>query len=134
MWWEPIAIIVGAFVALWIAFALFLLITRPDKATLGRSARLLADAVRLLRRLTTDRTIPFRTRVLVWVLLAYLVSPIDIIPDFIPVVGYADDVVLSALVLRHLVKKAGLDKLREHWPGSPEGLADLEQLLRIKTT
>jgi uncharacterized membrane protein YkvA (DUF1232 family) len=129
--WQLIALVVGALIACWIVFALFLLVTRPDRATFGRSARLLADSLRLLRRLTTDRTIPRRTRLLVWLLIAYLVSPIDIIPDFIPVIGFADDVIVATLVLRHLVRKAGPDKLREHWTGSPEGLEDLERLLRI---
>lgn len=134
MWLQLIAIAIGVLIVFWIAFAVFLLVTRPDRSTLRESARLLADSLRLLRRLTTDRTIPLRTRLLVWLLIAYLASPIDLIPDFIPVVGYADDVILATLVLRHLVKRAGPEKLREHWPGAPEGLADLQRLLRIETT
>jgi uncharacterized membrane protein YkvA (DUF1232 family) len=134
MWLQLIAIAIGVLIVFWIAFAVFLLVTRPDRSTLRESARLLADSLRLLRRLTTDRTIPVRTRLLVWLLIAYLASPIDLIPDFIPVVGYADDVILVTLVLRHLVQRAGPEKLREHWPGSPEGLADFERLLRIAPT
>ena len=85
-----------------------------------------------MRRLTTDRTIRLRTRLLVWALIAYLVSPIDLIPDFIPVIGYADDVVIASLVLRQIVKGSGPEKLEEHWPGSPDGLAQPLRLLRIK--
>jgi uncharacterized membrane protein YkvA (DUF1232 family) len=55
-------------------------------------------------------------------LLAYLLSPIDLVPDFIPVIGYADDAVIVALVLRSVIKRAGADAIRRHWPGSPAGL------------
>ena len=132
MWWLSIAIVAATLVAIWIVFALYLLVARPDETTIRETLRLLPDSFRLLRRLSTDRSIPFRTRILVWVLLVYLASPIDLIPDFIPVIGYADDVVISSVVLRHLVKRAGPEKLREHWPGSPDGLARLLQLLRIR--
>jgi uncharacterized membrane protein YkvA (DUF1232 family) len=132
VWWQPIVVVIGALVAAWLVFAVFVLVARPDRRTIRETARLLPDSLRLLRRLTTDRTIPLRTRLLVWVLIAYLASPIDLIPDFIPVVGYADDVVIASIVLRHLSKRAGPEKLREHWPGSPEGLAHLQRLLRIE--
>lgn len=132
MGWQPIAIVVGALVGVWLVFLAFLLIARPDRNTIRETARLLPDSLRLLRRLTTDRTIPLRTRMLVWMLIAYLASPIDLIPDFVPVLGYADDVIVASIVLRHLVRRAGPAKLREHWPGSPEGLAHLQRLLRIE--
>jgi uncharacterized membrane protein YkvA (DUF1232 family) len=64
-------------------------------------------------------------------LLVYLASPIDLVPDFIPVIGYADDVIITSIVLRRLVRRAGPEKLREHWPGTPEGLAQLQRLLRL---
>ena len=103
----------------------------PDRETIRATVRLLPDSLRLLRRLTADRAIPLRTRILVWVLIAYLASPIDLVPDFIPVLGYADDVIIASIVLRHVVRRAGAAKLREHWPGSPDGLAQLQRLLRI---
>ena len=64
------------------------------------------------------RTIPRRTRALVWLLLAYLAVPIDIVPDFIPVIGYADDAIITSLVLRHVLRRAGHDKLR--WSNTHE--------------
>jgi uncharacterized membrane protein YkvA (DUF1232 family) len=78
-----------------------------------------------------DREIPRRTRWLVWFLLGYLVLPIDLVPDFIPGLGYADDAVISSLVLRHVIRTAGVAKVAEHWPGTPEGLATLQRLLRL---
>lgn len=95
------------------------------------AVRLVPDALRLVRRLATDRSIPRLTRLPLWVLLGYLLSPIDIVPDFIPVIGYADDVILVALVLRGLARRAGADKIDEHWPGTQKGLAEFRALLRL---
>ena len=115
----------------WIVLLVVAFAFRPDRASIPDLLRLLPDTVRLVRRLTKDRTLPRATRWSVWMLLAYLVSPIDLIPDFVPVVGYADDVIITSIVLRRLVRRAGPEKLREHWPGSPEGLAQLQRLLRL---
>ena len=85
-----------------------------------------------MRRLVVDKTIPRRTRWLVWALIAYLALPIDLVPDFIPVVGYADDVIVTAFVLRHVIRRAGPEKLTEHWPGTPAGLDTLTRVLRLR--
>jgi uncharacterized membrane protein YkvA (DUF1232 family) len=128
---RTVIVVVGAIVAAWLAFVLFVAIAKPDDTSLRDALRLLPDIVRLVRRLVADRSIPRRTRWLVWFLLGYLVLPIDIVPDFIPVVGYADDAIITSLVLRHVIRTAGLPKVAEHWPGSPEGLAALQRLLRL---
>ena len=52
----------------------------------------------------------------------------DIVPDFIPVVGYADDVIVVALVLRSVVRRAGREKIERHWRGTPDGLVLLRLL------
>jgi uncharacterized membrane protein YkvA (DUF1232 family) len=67
----------------------------------------------------------------VWALLIYVAVPIDLIPDFVPVIGYADDAIVTAFVLRHVIARSGPSKLAEHWPGSPEGLSTLTRLLRL---
>ena len=128
---RSVLIVVGAIVAAWLAFVLFIAIVKPDDTRLRDALRLLPDIVRLVRRLVADRSIPRRTRWLVWILLGYLVSPIDIVPDFIPVVGYADDAIITSLVLRHVIRTAGMAKVAEHWPGTPEGLDALQRLLRL---
>jgi uncharacterized membrane protein YkvA (DUF1232 family) len=56
-------------------------------------------------------------------LIPYLVSPIDLVPDFIPVVGQLDDAILVALVMRYVVRRAGRDVVEELWPGPERGLA-----------
>lgn len=84
--------------------------------------------LRLLRRLAADPAVPRGVRVRLVLLLGYLLSPIDLVPDFLPVIGYADDVLVVALVLRSVTRRAGADALQRHWPGSPEGLRVVEQL------
>jgi len=66
-------------------------------------------------------------------LLGYLASPVDLVPDFIPVIGYADDAVIVALVLRSVTRRAGPEALARHWPGSPEGLALIGRLAGLPT-
>jgi uncharacterized membrane protein YkvA (DUF1232 family) len=126
--------VAGALVAVWLAFVLFVAIAKPDDTSLRDALRLLPDVVRLVRRLVADPTIPPRTRWLVWALLGYLVFPIDVIPDFVPGLGYADDVIVASLVLRHVIRRAGMAKVEEHWPGTPEGLAGLQRLLRLPSS
>jgi uncharacterized membrane protein YkvA (DUF1232 family) len=126
-----VLIVVIAIVAAWLVFVLFVALAKPDDTTLRDALRLLPDIVRLVRRLVADREIPRRTRWLVWFLLGYLVLPIDLVPDFIPVLGYADDAVITSLVLRHVIRTAGIAKVAEHWPGTPDGLATLQRLLRL---
>jgi uncharacterized membrane protein YkvA (DUF1232 family) len=128
---RTLLVVVGALVALWLAFLVFVAIAKPDDTNLRDTLRLLPDIVRLVRRLVADRSIPRRTRWLVWALLAYLVSPIDVIPDFVPVLGYADDAIITSLVLRHVIRRAGTAKVAENWPGTQEGLVVLQRLLRL---
>lgn len=69
------------------------------------------------------------------VLLAvYLASPIDVIPDFLPIIGYADDAILVAPVVRSLVRRAGPEALDRHWPLTPEGLHLIKQLTGLPTS
>jgi uncharacterized membrane protein YkvA (DUF1232 family) len=128
---RTLLVVAGAIVAVWLAFVIVVAIAKPDGTSVRDALRLLPDIVRLVRRLLTDRAIPRRTRWVVWVLLVYLLSPIDVIPDFVPVLGYADDAIITSLVLRHVVRRAGIAKVEEHWPGTPEGLAALQRLLRL---
>lgn len=128
---RTVLIVAATFIALWLAFIAFVVMARPDDTSLRDAVRLLPDTVRLIRRVAADRTIPRRTRAPVWLLLGYLAVPIDLVPDFVPVIGYADDAIIVSLVLRHVMRRAGHDKLQEHWPGSPDGLVTLTKLLRL---
>lgn len=131
---RSLLIVVAVLIASWLMLVTSLVVAQRKTASSGAwrdAARLVPDALRLVRRLATDRSIPRLSRLPVWLLLGYLLSPIDIVPDFIPVIGYADDVILIALVLRGLARRAGSDKIDQHWPGTPDGLAAFRALLRI---
>ncbi|MBI4897683.1 MAG: DUF1232 domain-containing protein [Actinobacteria bacterium] len=80
------------------------------------------DCVVLLRRLAGDSRTPRWGRPLLALLALYLISPIDLIPDFLPVVGQLDDIVIVVLVLRLLLRATGSEPVREHWPGSETSL------------
>lgn len=100
----------------------------PETVGMKEALRLLPDLLTLLRRLTADRALPRGIRVRLVLLLAYLVMPIDLVPDFLPVIGNADDVIVVALVLRSVIRRAGNAPLERHWPGSPAGLALIQRL------
>lgn len=111
-----------------------MVIARPNRDTLRQLPRLLPDTIRLIRGLAKDRTIPRSARLPVWGLLAYLATPVDLVPDFLPVIGYADDAILTAFVLRRLLRRAGPAKVFEHWPGDREALATLQRVLGFPST
>lgn len=112
----------------WLALALALLAVKPKGGLLKEALRLLPDVIRLLKRLATDRELPRGVRVRLVLLFVYLAFPLDLIPDFIPVLGYADDAIIVAAVLRSVVRRVGTDPLQQHWPGSPAGLAAVVRL------
>jgi uncharacterized membrane protein YkvA (DUF1232 family) len=112
----------------WVALVIALLIARPKGSLLAEALRLLPDVLRLLRRLAGDRSLPRGVRIRLWLLLAYLAIPIDLVPDFIPVLGYADDAIIVTAVLRSVVRRAGLEPIRDHWPGTEDGLAAVLRL------
>jgi uncharacterized membrane protein YkvA (DUF1232 family) len=131
MWWQIAVVVVGSLLLAWVILLVVLVVAAPDKGSLREGARVLPDTFRLVRRLAADHTVPRSARVLLWLLIGYLALPFDLVPDFLPVIGYADDVIITSLVLRHLIHRAGPEKVREQWPGSPEGLQALGRVLRL---
>jgi uncharacterized membrane protein YkvA (DUF1232 family) len=88
-------------------------------------AAFLPDCLVLLKRLAGDARVPRRSKLWLWLLVPYLASPIDLIPDFLPLIGQLDDAALVVLAVRSVVRGAGRDVVAELWPGSPAGLAVL---------
>jgi uncharacterized membrane protein YkvA (DUF1232 family) len=132
-----IDVVLGVVIALafaWSALVIALLLGRPRGSALSEAVRLLPDTIRLLRSLAADRTLPRAIRVRLWLLFVYLAVPFDLIPDFIPVIGYADDAIIVALVLRSIIRRAGPDAVKRHWTGTPEGLAALLRVARLPTS
>jgi uncharacterized membrane protein YkvA (DUF1232 family) len=90
--------------------------------------RLVPDCAVLLRRLAGDPRVALRYKLALVALVAYLALPIDLVPDFIPIAGQLDDVLLVALTLRWLVRGIGPQLVRALWRGTPRGL---QMVLRL---
>ncbi len=127
-WWMIPISLLCALVVIWLILAVTMWVLKPDMARMQDLVRLLPDLLRLLKRLAVDPEMPRRIRVGLFLVIAFVVSPIDLIPDVIPVIGFADDVIIVGLILRWVSRSAGRDALAKHWPGTPEGLAALCRL------
>jgi uncharacterized membrane protein YkvA (DUF1232 family) len=133
-WWTTLLAVAGGLLVVWLLLLVVLWRFRPEDLTVREALRLLPDLVRLVRRLAADPAVPRGVRLRLWLLLAYLLSPVDLVPDVVPVLGYADDVVVVALALRAVVRRAGVDTIGRAWPGSPAGLAVVLRLAGVRLT
>lgn len=127
-WWDLLLGLAAGALLAWVALVITLVIVRPRGGLLREALRLLPDLLRLLPRLAADRSLPRRMRAGLALLLAYLAFPFDLVPDFIPVLGYADDAIIVAAVLRWGVRQAGVGAIRRQWPGTDDGFAALCRL------
>jgi uncharacterized membrane protein YkvA (DUF1232 family) len=134
MMWEIVLGVVVALVIAWAALLVVLVVARPRGSSSRDAFRVLPDLLRMLRRLATDCETPRAARVRLWLLLAYLAMPLDVVPDFIPVIGYADDAIITLLVVRSVVRRAGIDMLRSHWTGDASGWATILRLAGLSDT
>ncbi len=122
--WLIVALLATA--AVYIAFVVVLLVAgrRSEARAL---AGFIPDCLVLLKRLLADPRVPRRRKLILVLLVGYLVMPLDLVPDFIPVAGQLDDAIVAGLALRAVLRGGGPELLREHWPG-PE--ASLQVVLR----
>jgi uncharacterized membrane protein YkvA (DUF1232 family) len=114
-------------VAIWVVAIVALFLAGRQLAA-RELAVLLPNLVRMCRNLLRDPRVPLGSKVLLGVAVVWFVSPIDLVPEFIPVLGPLDDALLAALVVRHLVKRAGREIVTEAWPG---GTATLDRMFRL---
>jgi uncharacterized membrane protein YkvA (DUF1232 family) len=128
---RTVLVAVGITVAAWLV-AVTSLILAGRKVAAKQLAMLLPDLASLLRGLLRDSRVPRGSKVLVGIAMVWVISPIDLLPEFLPVIGPLDDVVVVALVLRHVVKRAGPEIVREHWRGDPVMLERVLAALRLK--
>ena len=128
---QIVIVAVTVVVVAWIGFVFVIWLHRPSRALAGSALRLVPDLVRLVRSLIADRRTPLSSKLALGGLLLYLVSPIDLIPDFIPGLGSIDDIAVAAVVLRWAGRRVGLDELRAHWTGSDAGFDLLRKLLGV---
>jgi uncharacterized membrane protein YkvA (DUF1232 family) len=123
-----IGITVGI-IALWVVLLVIFIALRPKGVPARELVGIIPDVLRLLRSLITDRSAPLDVRVVLVGLLAWIISPIDLIPEFIPVLGPLDDVVVAIVSMRYVRRRMGSDELRRRWVGTPEGFVLLARVI-----
>ena len=135
VWWQVVVGVATALLLVWLLLVgvLWRLARNGRRHGLAwrDAVRLLPDVVRLLRRLAGDTSLPSGVRIRMWLLLAYLALPVDLIPDFIPVIGFADDIIIVAAGLRSVIRRAGPGAIEQHWPGTSDGLQAVRVLARL---
>lgn len=128
-WVSGLLLIIGIVVGIWLLLVALIWLHRPSRHLAGAALRLLPDMLRMLRALVGDPMTPRTERWLLIGLFAWLASPIDLLPEFLPGIGPLDDIVVAALVLRFVARRLGRDYLRAHWPGNDDGFALVARLL-----
>jgi uncharacterized membrane protein YkvA (DUF1232 family) len=98
---------------------LIILAKRLPPGILRDLAAFIPDCVRTVRRLRKDPRVPRRAKIAVIIAGLWVASPIDLIPEFIPVIGPLDDIVVVALCLRYAGRQVPRDVLLAAWAGEP---------------
>ena len=119
--------------ASWVFAVMALLVLRKRGGPSADLIRTIPDTLGLLGRLARDRDISWRVRWRLVAAVAYSAQPFNLIPDWIPVIGYADNVVVMAWALRSAIRAGGPEAVQRHWRGDADGLALLYRLLRLPT-
>ena len=128
-WWQWLLISFGVVLAVYAAFVLWLIAVGRHKDAQAL-ATFIPDCMVLVGRLVRDPRVPRRRKLLLVGLIGYLALPFDLVPDFIPVAGQLDDLIVVVLVLRSLIRSGGEPLLREHWPGPDQSLALIVRFAR----
>jgi uncharacterized membrane protein YkvA (DUF1232 family) len=120
----------GVLVGVWVLAAVVLLMI--GRRTIARElVSFLPNVIRLFRGLLGDERVPRSSKVLLLLGAFWLACPIDLIPEFLPGVGALDDAVVAGLILRHVVKRAGPDIVRDHWRGEPKTIGLMLRAARV---
>jgi uncharacterized membrane protein YkvA (DUF1232 family) len=122
-WLVWLGVAVGLMVLSWAG--LILLARRLPPGELRELARFIPDCVTAIARLRCDPRVPRRAKVAVVLAGLWVASPIDLIPEFVPVVGPLDDVVAVALALRYAARQVPRQVLLDAWPGDSKLLERL---------
>ena len=121
--------VVAAMAVLWLACLVLFWVARPRGVPARTVVAMIPDVLRLLRGLVTDPAVPLDVRLALIGLVAWIASPIDLIPEFVPVLGPIDDVVVAVVALRYVRWRLGTEALRARWRGTPEGFGVLARVL-----
>ena len=123
-----LGIVIGVVVGLLILWAVLLAlfwVLRPKGVPVRELLGVVPDLVRMLRDIVRDPASPVDVRLVLVGLLVWILSPIDLIPEFIPVIGPLDDVLVAVVALRYVRRRIGVEAMRVRWRGSDEGFAVL---------
>jgi uncharacterized membrane protein YkvA (DUF1232 family) len=121
--------LVVALVAVWLLLLVVFWLFRPRDVPVREVLRVIPDVLRLLRALVTDGAVPLDARLVLVGLIAWIVSPIDLIPEFIPGLGPLDDVIVAVVAMRYVRRRIGFEGIRARWSGSDDGLRLLARLI-----
>ena len=113
---------IGLAVAIW-AFAVIALIAVGRRSQARELTTLIPNLLMLFRGLLRDPRVPRSDKLWVWFAVVWIASPIDLVPEFIPIAGPLDDAIVAALVLRHLLSRTDRRVVFEHWRGEQATLA-----------
>ncbi|WP_028045535.1 DUF1232 domain-containing protein [Cellulomonas sp. URHE0023] len=122
-WLRAVGIAVIVMVATWAV--LIVLARRLPEGTLKELASFLPDCVTTVRRLRRHPSVPRGAKIAVVIAGLWVLSPIDLIPEFLPVIGPLDDVVVVALAFRYAARRVPRAVLLDAWPGDPRILERL---------
>lgn len=128
-WLGGLLLLIGAVLVAWLLLVALIWLHRPSRHLAAAAMRLLPDILRMLRTLVADPATPRKERWLLIGLFAWLASPIDLLPEFLPGIGLLDDIVVAAFVLRFVARRLGRPYLRARWPGDDDGFSMVERLL-----
>ena len=118
-------VLVGVVILAVSYLVLYLLARRLPPGPLRDLVGLLPDCATCLRRLHRDARVPRKAKVALWFALLWVLSPVDLIPEFLPVIGPLDDVVVVALALRYALRVSPREAVEDAWPGNPDVLTRL---------
>ena len=127
----PILVAVGALIGIWLLLVAVIWLHRPSRDLAIPALRALPDIVRLARRLLADPRTPLRHRIALVVLIVWIVSPIDLLPEFLPGIGPLDDIVAAAVILGWIGRGTGRARLEELWPGDAAGFGLVARMLHL---
>lgn len=118
---------ISVIIALWV-LAIGAMVAFGRRSQAREVATLIPNLVVLFRGLVRDPRVARGSKAWLWFAVAWLVSPVDLIPEFIPVAGPLDDAIVAGLVLRHVLRRTDRSVLVDHWRGDP---GTLDAIIRV---
>jgi uncharacterized membrane protein YkvA (DUF1232 family) len=122
----------ASLVVLWAVLAIAVFVSRPRNGSTAMAAGFVPKIARLVWNLARDRALPKSARWRLYLAFLYNVQPINLIPDFVPVIGFVDNIVVLGWALRSTLNLAGPDVVTRHWPGTSDELDAMYRIMRIK--